>query len=152
MKMDDERKDFLQKLRLAASEADDLLTSCDASDLLDGLEVSRDFMFEAACMIEQLESHIVEMDSDLSAWADVASSPGAVEDMARENYRLTERLAQVERERDAAVKDCSRFPCATCSDKENGDLCHNCNVCKDTRRTNYEWRGVCPENSKEEAK
>lgn len=63
---------------------------------------------------------------------------------------LESRLAQVERERDAAVKDCSRFPCATCSDKENGDLCHHCNVCRDTTRTNYEWRGVCPENSKEE--
>ena len=63
-------KVFIQKLRMAASEADDLLTSCDASDLLDGLEVARDFMFEAASMIEELES----------------------------------RLAQVERERDAAVK------------------------------------------------
>lgn len=52
--------------------------------------------------------------------------------------QLKSRLAQVERERDAAVKDCSRFPCATCSDKENGDLCHNCNVRKDTTRTNYE--------------
>ena len=66
--------------------------------------------------------------------------------------QLESRLAQVERERDAAVKDCSRFPCATCSDKENGDLCHHCNVCRDTTRTNYEWRGVCPENSKEENK
>ena len=62
---------------------------------------------------------------------------------------LESRLAQAERERDAAVADCSRFPCATCSDKENGDLCHNCNVRKDTTRTNYEWRGVCPENTKE---
>lgn len=58
MKTPDERKDFLQKLRLAASECDDLLTSCDASDLLDGLEVSRDFMFEAACLIEQLEEKL----------------------------------------------------------------------------------------------
>lgn len=65
--------------------------------------------------------------------------------------KLETRLAQVERERDAAVKDCSRFPCATCSDKENGDLCHNCNVRKDTTRTNYEWRGVCEENTKEDA-
>lgn len=66
--------------------------------------------------------------------------------------KLESRLAQVERERDAAVADCSRFPCATCSDKGNGDLCHNCNVRKDTTRTNYEWRGVCEENTKEDEK
>ena len=66
--------------------------------------------------------------------------------------QLESRLAQVERERDAAVADCSRFPCATCSDKANGDLCHNCNVRKDTTRTNHEWRGVCKENTKEEGK
>ena len=65
---------------------------------------------------------------------------------------LESRLAQVERERDAAIADCSRFPCATCSDKTNGDLCHNCNVRKDTTRTNYEWRGVCAENTEEEGK
>ena len=64
--------------------------------------------------------------------------------------QLESRLAQVERERDAAVADCSRFPCATCSDKANGDLCHNCNVRKDTTRTNHEWRGVCAENTKED--
>lgn len=64
--------------------------------------------------------------------------------------QLKSRLAQAERERETAVHDCSRFPCATCSDKENGDLCHNCNAHKDTTRTNYEWRGVCPKNTKEE--
>ncbi len=106
---------FFCKLRLVASETDDLLTTWRTSDLHDGLEVARDFMFEAADHIQQLES----------------------------------RLAQAERERDAAVADCSRFPCATCSDKENGDFCHNCNVRKDTTRTNYEWRGVCQENTKE---
>lgn len=65
------------------------------------------------------------------------------------NKQLESRLAQVERERDAAVDDCSRFPCATCSDQVNGDLCYNCNVCNDTTRTNYEWRGVCEENTKD---
>lgn len=64
--------------------------------------------------------------------------------------QLESRLAQVEMERDAAIRDCARFPCGTCADKVNGDLCHNCNVRKDTTRTNYEWRGVCPENAKEE--
>lgn len=70
MKTPDEQKEFLQKLRIAASEADELLTSCDASDLLDGLEVSRDFMFEAACLIEQymdrnnrLNDHLLEKEA-----------------------------------------------------------------------------------------
>lgn len=57
-------KIFLQKLRIAASDADDLLTSCDASDLLDGLEVSRDFMFEAANEIEQLESRLAQAERE----------------------------------------------------------------------------------------
>lgn len=114
MKTPDERKDFLQKLRLAASEADDLLTSCDASDLLDGLEVSRDFMFEAACLIEQLES----------------------------------RLAQVERERDAAVADLQLY--AGCKVCKYGDFKFT-NECMDCSydNNNWQWRGVCHENTKE---
>ena len=115
MKTPDERKEFLQKLRLAASEADDLLTSCDASDLLDGLEVSRDFMFEAACLIEQLES----------------------------------RLAQVERERDAAVADLKLVRCCgTCINNEGG-CTTECYIVSGTL-TGWQWRGVCEENTKEE--
>lgn len=71
MKMPDERKEFLQKLRMAASEADDLLTSCDASDLLDGLEVARDFMFEAASLIEELESRLVQVERERGAAAKI---------------------------------------------------------------------------------
>ena len=113
MKTPEERNDFLQKLRLAASETDDLLTSCDASDLLDGLEVARDFMFEAACLIDQLES----------------------------------RLAQVERERDAAVNDLDKAL--------NLDEVDDCHFCKHIKKPTcyeckWEWRGVCPENTKEE--
>ena len=120
---------FLQKLRMVASEADDLLTSCDASDLLDGLEVARDFMFEAACLIEQLES----------------------------------RLAQVERERDAAVADLIAVD-------EKYEVLKNAIddvIHKELPYSDYidfrnyadaiiehehadVWRGVCPENTKEE--
>lgn len=60
-------KEFLQKLRMAASESDDLLTSCDASDLLDGLEVARDFMFEAAAVIEELESRLAQVERERDA-------------------------------------------------------------------------------------
>ena len=64
--------------------------------------------------------------------------------------QLESRLAQVERERDAAIRDCSMFPCQTCADRENGDLCYTCLVHPSTERSNYEWRGVCPENTKED--
>ena len=60
-------KIFVQKLRIAASEADDLLTSCDASDLLDGLEVARDYMFEAANEIENLESRLAQAERERDA-------------------------------------------------------------------------------------
>ena len=109
-------KAFTQKLRVVASETDDLLSSCDASDLLDGLEVARDFMFEAANEIEQLES----------------------------------RLAQAERECDAAVSDLENviglsaivnLDCEFCKHMDR-PTCEECD---------WEWRGICPENTKEDA-
>lgn len=116
MKTPEERKDFLQKLLLAASDADDLLTSCDASDLLDGLEVSRDFMFEAACLIEQLES----------------------------------RLAQIERERDAAVYDLiSVRDCTTCKKFNSHKNCSFLIPCVYGGKKHFEWRGLCAQNTKE---
>lgn len=56
----DERKDFLKRLQLVASEADCMLTSCDVSDILDCLEESRDYMLEAACVIQQLEDQLAQ--------------------------------------------------------------------------------------------
>lgn len=58
--------------------------------------------------------------------------------------QLESRLAQVEKERDAAIHDCAMFPCQTCVDREHGDLCVTCRV-ENYRRSNYEWRGVCEE-------
>lgn len=118
-------KVFLQKLRMVASEADDLLTSCDASDLLDGLEVARDFMFEAASMIEELES----------------------------------RLAQVERERDALIRDHIPQTCDTCKYSLCFSFDNPCNTCDHLYRSNavergdtdrWEFVGVCAENTEEE--
>lgn len=63
--------------------------------------------------------------------------------------QLESRLAQVEKERDAAVNDCGRFPCQTCEERENGDLCQMC-VVKGSYRSLHQWRGVCAENTKEE--
>lgn len=60
--------------------------------------------------------------------------------------QLESRLAQAERERDAAVRDCARFPCYTCNEKGNGDFCHQCRT-TGTFRSLHEWRGVCEENT-----
>ena len=63
-----------------------------------------------------------------------------------ENENLKSRLAQVERERDAALHDVLRDPCEVC--KHGETALDDCNAphtqCK------FEWRGVCPENTKEE--
>ena len=136
-------------LRRFATELDDIVVLCNVEEAAGLLEEARNRMFEAANYIE-------EMESDLCAWADVASSPGAVEDMARENYMLTERLAQVERERDAAVKSMRLVRlCENCKhvDKPCESYpCSSCSMDRERRKPNWEWRGVCEENTKEDSK
>ena len=101
-------------------------------------------------------TYIHELESDLSAWGDVASSPGAVEDMARENYilqhnlheerelneYLRDKLKQLKAERDAAVKDLSFVSeCRVCKH-------YGCNISKEpcrycsVRNDKWEWRGL----------
>ena len=60
-------------------------------------------------------------------------------------YRLEAELAHVKLERDAAIRDCARFPCYTCREVENCDFCSQC-VTIGTFRTMHEWRGLCAEN------
>lgn len=82
--------------------------------------------------------------------------------------QLETRLAQVERERDAAIDDLrnSFDPCTVCKKQ---DICeqycpdndYNCPDCKDKHRCIchnctadndlWEWRGICPQNTKEES-
>lgn len=95
----------------------------------------------ALACIQTLESTYSQVSKSL-----VGKKNATLEELLQAVDQLKTNIAQVERERDAAVRDCARFPCSTCDDKENGDLCHNCNVRKDTTRTNYEWRGICEEN------
>ena len=61
--------------------------------------------------------------------------------------QLESRLAQVERERDAAVNDLDKAL--------NLDEVDDCHFCKHIKKPTcyeckWEWRGVCPENTKEE--
>ena len=72
--------------------------------------------------------------------------------------QLESRLAQVEKERDAAVEAVEMYPCFTCKNISS-------TYCKDCLRNrslaldrageflpdNYEWRGFCAENTKEDA-
>ena len=75
---------------------------------------------------------------------------------------LNQRLAQTERERDAAVKDMERHKdCCTCKHQYNHFECGRENGCAgcpnaechcsigDTTEECWQWRGVCEENSKE---
>ena len=68
------------------------------------------------------------------------------EAMTIEINRLTERLAQVERERDAMKHDFMIDSCEAC--KHGHSALDDCyapwSPCK------WEWRGVCPENTKED--
>ena len=60
--------------------------------------------------------------------------------------RLTADVAKVTQERDAAVRDCAQFPCATCNNRNAASgVCRDCR-CEGYRRTEHDWRGVCDEN------
>lgn len=117
---------------------------------------------DALAYIIQLESDNETLKGSLEMWKSVAFSPGAVEDMARENYRLTERLAQVERERDAMSYDMHQLQGALCAYCENlyrpaGSEKVSCKVFGDGYGAEdnsslicgkFKWRGVCEENTK----
>lgn len=67
-------------------------------------------------------------------------------------HQLESRLAQAERERDAAVADlCEEAGCGICKhypEKMTArSACFNCDM---KNHSNFEWRGVCAENTKEE--
>lgn len=65
---------------------------------------------------------------------------------------LEQRLAQAERERDAAVKDIPRA-CGYCKNYLGGEHIPHCNAeCMNISgiNTGWQWRGVVEENSKEE--
>ena len=50
-------------------------------------------------------------------------------------------IQQLEAERDAAVRDCGCFPCQTCEERENGDLCPMCEINGGYRKF-HQWRGA----------
>lgn len=66
--------------------------------------------------------------------------------------QLKDRLAQVERERDAAVHDMENYAGYGAICKHFDEDCPHVEGCPlwPSDCESYEWRGVCPENSKEE--
>lgn len=64
---------------------------------------------------------------------------------------LESRLAQVERERDAAVRDICILSdaCTVCT--HGHSLKNDCKELFGYDRCGFEWRGVCEENTKEES-
>lgn len=101
---------------------------------------SRDFVRDLKDAVDQFEM--------------VAPSPGAVEDMARENTELLQKIEQLEQERDAAVRDITLYPCFSCSNNQSKTLCNDClrnrsnalDAAGKFLPDNYKWRGVCEEN------
>ena len=68
-----------------------------------------------------------------------------LEELLQEVNQVKSRLAQVEREKDAAVADLNKLGagCEYCAHFK--EPCMSC-CCGD----NWQWRGVCPENTKEQ--
>jgi hypothetical protein len=71
--------------------------------------------------------------------------------------QLESRLAQVERERDAALKDIANtcWSCANAQPHQLSKFLYSCPYLKGkagvrTQCEHWQWRGVCPENTKEE--
>lgn len=76
--------------------------------------------------------------------------------------QLKSRLAQVEREKDALMNDllaADQIDCIGCAHNQNPEPCDMeydtcaspcaCFRCKNNNL--YEWRGICPENTKEDS-
>lgn len=169
MKTPDEiKKDIIDCLE----EAIEVGNTGDAHDLLAFSDKAYVCIVTARAYIRQLEAdnaskdeRIQMLEAGMEQWHDVAASPGAAEDMARENYRLTQELAAEKRERDAAVAGLKKAAalgkvCIGCIhvDCEIGEMCQqndfdcwNCHpgcVCKGcVNNSLWQWRGVCPENT-----
>ena len=65
--------------------------------------------------------------------------------------QLVSRLAQVELERDAAVEALDEIrQCKFCKHYAKNLWLEPCLSCDLLKKTNYEWRGVCAENTEED--
>lgn len=98
---------------------------------------------DALAYIQQLEADLKSEREQHQYTIDAANV------MKDEAMKLESRLAQVERERDAAVKDLKLVRCCgTCVNNEGG-CTTECYIVSGVP-SGWEWRGVCEENTEEE--
>lgn len=130
------------------------LACCGNSDCLEcplpiSLACDNELMLNALAYIQQLEAGIDHAEKVAKECA---------KSITENLDKLQAKLIQVERERDAAVADLSNS-CAYCkhtSGSVDEPPCTECFHPKNNiifapiTRTKFEWRGVCPENTKEE--
>jgi hypothetical protein len=85
------------------------------------------------------EECMVAMAADAMAY--IQQLEAAKAELLTKVEQLEAKCHQLERERDAAVRDCGCFPCQTCEERENGDLCPMCEIQGGYRKF-HQWRGV----------
>ena len=108
-----------------------------------GFECFENPMKDALAYIHQLEEGI-----DRAAQL-VQSANELIKERLKE---MESRLAHVERERDAAVEDLKGSSwCEDCRHYKAYAKKEPCKTClKNNMKTLWQWRGVCPENTKED--
>ena len=90
---------------------------------------------------------ITMMENATDEWEMVAASPGAVEDMARDNAQKDERIRQLEREKADLLYMCEQAGrCLLCKHTAKGTKdypCCDCRYCEEDLTDSYwEWSGL----------
>lgn len=104
---------------------------------------------DALAYIQQLEGEVAHYTSPKYRRPAEIELSNIVTKKKAKIIELESRLAQVERERDAAVADLAVIKfCALCKEDANtqeygSDKCHAC-----FNKSEWQWRGVCEENTK----
>ena len=104
---------------------------------------------------ERFPHCVVKLKAEMDEREMGASSPGAVEDMARENTELLQKIKQLEQERDAMIESLRKSKaCCVCANrntrnpnKNTYDITAKCIRCV-CGESQFEWRGVCEENGR----
>ena len=96
---------------------------------------------------DDLLERIQQLEAGIEEWEMVAASPGAVEDMARKNAELLEKIKQLELERDALFEllRTNRNNCNSCKHKPEHKR-YGCTSVAKLDGSCWEWRGLCEEN------
>lgn len=100
---------------------------------------------------DKIYSYITQLESTVSqvSKALCGKENATLEEILQAASQVKSRLAQAERERDAAIADLKLY--AGCKVCKHGDFkftseCMDCSY----DNNNWQWRGVCPKNTKEE--